>query len=441
MHVQIDYNAKCSLSGLNFQYFSRDEVHKLSVKDINKAQALDRLLNPIQGGLYDLALGPLDKNDVCLTCHLDYFQCPGHFGHIDLALPVYNPVFFKELVKLLRASCYSCHYLLTNRLEKDYFLAKMTVIDHGLVEHLPQVADLYAKILRNNAESPNFAKLSFKHDFDDLVRFIVSKANENNHLSAAEKRSSSNTKHVVKAKQEALKEFLDVKLKVGRKACVNCGLPQRELRAEHNAKIFYSKLSSRLFKRNQQAKLVTFNEAALNAGGLSQDADRLSEDIGKMEMADDENDEFVSEDKTEAADDEDQLEALSSQTYLTPVKCRKHLYTLIENEREIVELMLGKTEQTSEAANQADLFFFDTLAVPPSKFRPVSQFKEQKFENPQTSQLSKIIAQNLILRDILVEIIGLANEANGGSDSVVSLFENCLEFCFKMIHEQNWIGL
>ena len=60
--------------------------------------------------------------------------------------------------------------------------------------------------------------------------------------------------------------------------------------------------------------------------------------------------------------------------------------------------------------NQADLFFFDTIAVPPSKFRPISQFKEQKFENAQTAQLSKLLQQNLALKEILIEIISLANE-------------------------------
>jgi DNA-directed RNA polymerase I subunit RPA1 len=142
MHVLIDYKSKCALSGLSFQYFSKSEVQKLSVKEITNPQALDRLLNPVSNGLYDLALGPLDKNDICLTCNLGYFQCPGHFGHINLTLPVYNPIFFKELLKLLRTSCLSCHHLLTTKLEKEYFVALMTLISHGLIEHLQLVHEL-----------------------------------------------------------------------------------------------------------------------------------------------------------------------------------------------------------------------------------------------------------------------------------------------------------
>ena len=30
----------------------------------------------------------------CSTCGLLYTHCPGHFGHIELAVPVYNPLVF-----------------------------------------------------------------------------------------------------------------------------------------------------------------------------------------------------------------------------------------------------------------------------------------------------------------------------------------------------------
>jgi len=30
----------------------------------------------------------------CGTCGLKYRACPGHFGHIELAVPVYNPLVF-----------------------------------------------------------------------------------------------------------------------------------------------------------------------------------------------------------------------------------------------------------------------------------------------------------------------------------------------------------
>ena len=30
----------------------------------------------------------------CATCGLLYVACPGHFGHVELPVPVYNPLVF-----------------------------------------------------------------------------------------------------------------------------------------------------------------------------------------------------------------------------------------------------------------------------------------------------------------------------------------------------------
>lgn len=33
-------------------------------------------------------------DQVCSTCCQDFNNCPGHLGHVELPLPVYNPLFF-----------------------------------------------------------------------------------------------------------------------------------------------------------------------------------------------------------------------------------------------------------------------------------------------------------------------------------------------------------
>lgn len=67
---------------------------KLSVKAITHPQFLDCAGVPLPGGLYDLALGPLDNKEVCATCEQLFNNCPGHLGHTNLPLTVYNPLFF-----------------------------------------------------------------------------------------------------------------------------------------------------------------------------------------------------------------------------------------------------------------------------------------------------------------------------------------------------------
>ena len=49
------------VSGAAFSFLSGAEVRSLSVKQITNALTFDLLKQPIPNGLYDVALGPVDK--------------------------------------------------------------------------------------------------------------------------------------------------------------------------------------------------------------------------------------------------------------------------------------------------------------------------------------------------------------------------------------------
>lgn len=51
----------------------------------------------------------------CATCSQDHFNCPGHFGHIEIPIPAYNPMFFDNLYAILRAKCIYCHQFRISR--------------------------------------------------------------------------------------------------------------------------------------------------------------------------------------------------------------------------------------------------------------------------------------------------------------------------------------
>ena len=64
----------------------------------------------------------------CATCSLDSHACPGHFGHIEMPVPVYNPITYKLLYKLLQSTCYYCHNLRTSKNLMYFFEAKLRQI-------------------------------------------------------------------------------------------------------------------------------------------------------------------------------------------------------------------------------------------------------------------------------------------------------------------------
>ena len=44
--------------------------------------------------------GPCRRDDRCESCGQSERNCPGHFGHIRLPVPVFNPMFFKTLLQV-----------------------------------------------------------------------------------------------------------------------------------------------------------------------------------------------------------------------------------------------------------------------------------------------------------------------------------------------------
>ena len=85
-----------------FDFYSPDEIRALSVKEITKPISFDALSNPEVNGLYDPALGPVDRHAVCPTCHLTQRECPGHLGHHELAEPLYHPLMMPQPLDLLQ---------------------------------------------------------------------------------------------------------------------------------------------------------------------------------------------------------------------------------------------------------------------------------------------------------------------------------------------------
>ncbi|EKD04138.1 DNA-directed RNA polymerase ii largest subunit [Trichosporon asahii var. asahii CBS 8904] len=60
------------------------------------------------GGLMDPKMGTIDRNFKCQTCSEGMAECPGHFGHIELARPVFHAGFIVKVKKILECVCYSC---------------------------------------------------------------------------------------------------------------------------------------------------------------------------------------------------------------------------------------------------------------------------------------------------------------------------------------------
>ena len=73
--------------------------------------------NPVRGGLNDPRMGTIDFRKPCETCGMKQADCPGHFGHVELAKPMYHYGFLKTTLKALRCVCHYCSRLLADSLD------------------------------------------------------------------------------------------------------------------------------------------------------------------------------------------------------------------------------------------------------------------------------------------------------------------------------------
>uniref|UniRef100_A0A3B5ANX7 DNA-directed RNA polymerase subunit n=1 Tax=Stegastes partitus TaxID=144197 RepID=A0A3B5ANX7_9TELE len=134
------------LEGMSFSMYSAEELRKLSVKTITNSRFLDAVGNVAPSGLYDLALGPADNKEVCSTCCQNFNTCPGHLGHVELPLPVYNPLFFDKLYLLIRGSCLACHTLTCPRAAIHLLLNQLKLVDHGAMQEVYQLEQLLSQV-------------------------------------------------------------------------------------------------------------------------------------------------------------------------------------------------------------------------------------------------------------------------------------------------------
>ncbi len=109
------------ISAIKFAHLSPDEIRKMSATKIITADTYDDDGFPIDMGLMDPHLGVIEPGLRCKTCGKKVDECPGHFGHIDLAMPVIHVGYVKEIKKLLQSTCRSCgRLLLTGEQAEEY---------------------------------------------------------------------------------------------------------------------------------------------------------------------------------------------------------------------------------------------------------------------------------------------------------------------------------
>lgn len=378
----IDFTSGNGISNVSFSFFNSERIRKTSVKQITRSATFDRIGQPQPNGLYDPSLGPVDPMEHCKTCAQSYDDCPGHYGHIELALPVFHPLLFNELYKLLRCCCFSCRVLKMGAERKAYFVHILSLIRRGKLA------------LAGNALAyeDGYLDLDIDEDEDVLETYDVRDKFKNK------------TAH----QQEMWAEAIAACMGAMPNKCAHCGNVACSLKKDGYSRILKKPLTKRQraqgSKKSPAASKMTPSK---KAGASDSDEDESpSKTKAKKSKAKNHEVSDSSESDDEGSGDEDadvmdsdvrekdgdlQEDGLSAN--VTAQKALELLQHVFKRDSELLGLIFG-SEFSGQLKGEASIFFLQTLLISPNRFRPPVQLGEQQFEHPINAALKAIMLDN-----------------------------------------------
>lgn len=112
-----------TIVGVQFGIANPEDIRKRSVVEVTTDKTYQSG-QPVPNGVFDSRFGVIENGKVCPTCKQTNQQCPGHFGHIELARPVFLYQFFDTVEKLCNLICLNCSKTLTSTASLDRMSTK-----------------------------------------------------------------------------------------------------------------------------------------------------------------------------------------------------------------------------------------------------------------------------------------------------------------------------
>ena len=161
-----------TIKGVQFSIMSPEEIINKSVCEIVSTDTYSGN-DPIIGGLFDARMGVIENDKICKTCQQKNTFCPGHFGHIQLARPVFYIQFFDMIRKVLTCVCVRCSKLLVD--PKSVFVMRMMSKKFSRQKRFEMMYKCCSKIKRCGGDNPDGcgAKLPNKLSKENIGKIIM----------------------------------------------------------------------------------------------------------------------------------------------------------------------------------------------------------------------------------------------------------------------------
>eukprot|EP00871_Galdieria_phlegrea_P003095 jgi/Galph1/3787/GphlegSOOS_G2499.1 len=381
----------------SFSFYSPETIRKISVCQITCPVAFDSLHRPVPGGLYDPALGVLDHSvtKLCTTCHLGYSECPGHFGRIELSLPVVNPVLFPLLIKILRAKCWYCHHFRWNERAKKLCLAKLRFLHSGDWMKAEQVEEILQSV--NNAEEQRRRAVEEENAIEEEKKTDVLESN----LSLFEAYAQLEDKIDKQQKQlqerlfeEAYQRWQQRSNKSNLQSTAPISFSWRKKSMEEF--LMSNEMLSKCQHCGQAAVGIRREDAKVFRFQTSRSKDAHQSVVPLLVG------QSIEKEEGNSMTTEEGMATKGSKQLVSTLEMEEQLKALCEIESELVQLLWQVYPMRDESSYSSccleSMFFIRCLAVPPSRFRPPASFSEGEqltmMEHPQNVFLTRILHIN-----------------------------------------------
>ncbi|CAG9861401.1 unnamed protein product [Phyllotreta striolata] len=324
---------------VKFSLFTAEDIKKMSVCKIVTPMLLDPLGYPLTGGLYDSKLGPYsDQGELCGTCNNTFTKCPGHFGHIELPLPVVNPLFHKFIGMILKMSCLNCFHIQLPTHMKKVLCIQMKLLNCGMVTEALLIENQVAELVVKYTEFKNIPP----KELENILQYEVTNLIED----------TEEQKHVLNQNTETLRnKFINDFLKEVKTThvCMFCKGRINRLQTLKNKII----LISRKTETNEP------------------DSTEIGQKVTGLEMK-----------------------------CVYPDESREYMRRIWKEERELIEQLISVLTDIN-IENPTDAFYYEVLPVPPPNIRPVNFVNGRVLENKQSTGYKNVIQNSILLRTII----------------------------------------
>jgi DNA-directed RNA polymerase beta' subunit len=378
----------------SFNILSKEDIKRISVKKVTEPKSFEKAGALNEDGLYSRALGPIKRFDTCTTCHQTDIYCPGHYGHVELVVPVYHPMLVQTMYQILSKACFDCYRFRLTPQDLTLFLAQLEALNYGfdhLVDHLNETA----KDICRGEKPSDYINVLLKETLERMI------ADEKEKIPNFECQQRPQQRSIVERLSQLFRNFINGKLIKPLRLCPHCNEKKTTTSLQDQSVIFIGAnigktvgKKSAKDKREDKEGLSNTSKTTTNLHYIKTNDKKILTPAG--------------------------VRYIFRKLWIQEKKTMKRIFHFLNIEYKDNELndelldqevdLKEKLKMESDIFMPTDLFFIDAILVPPTKFRPPMTQQGYTFEGPRTAAISAVMKQSAIVNNCINDILKETDE-------------------------------